>query len=520
MRFSALRWIILALSCCLLIANFAGHRSAPITGDGHEYVLMSHGILSHGSSNATLKDIDDLRADFRASGTGLDLPLAEPLRSALVEKVQECASYFRTDQGEYYSYHFWFYSLLNVPALALTKVFGLAPSTSFVMTNSAIALATIAVILFLNGLPLLKRYALLAVFALGGTTYYLNWTHPEVFTFSFLLIGLLLFERRMFMLSALLLALAAQHNPPIGVIAAIALAAAAYFRIYLPWRQSAAVAANVLKVAAISFVLILSPLYFMLLFGTPNMIKRQGMADTSLISADRLFSLYFDLDQGMVRGLPWVLALLGGLLMVDAVRRRWFDRKTWWITGALIAASIILAIPGLSTANWNSGVVVFMRYAYWIAVPIGLALANLIGVLPRRAGMVALAVLIIGQAIMVSTNRFYGNSETNAIHSRLSILATRYAPHLYNPIPEIFAERAQGFEGPDTQKLYAYIRRGRLTKVLMHGDAAQVDLPICDLAIDPATMSGKIVGVELGWRYLNVDMPCAANDGFHVLSRQ
>lgn len=531
MRLSTFNWIVFTVLFLLLAENFSGHKAAHMTGDGHEYTLMSHGLLTRGSLNLTAADIDRVQADFRASGSGLELPLADPLREEIKKKERGSTysgllggeprrGYFPTNEGEYYSYHFWFYSLLNVPALALTKLLDLAPSTSFVITNSLIALATIAVILFLNGVAPFKRYALLAFFVLGGTTYYINWTHPEVFTFCFLLVGLLLFERRMYMLSALLLALAAQHNPPIGVIAAGALAAAAYFRIYIPWRQGTAYAANALKVAGIAVVLILSPLYFMLLFGTPNMIKRQGMADPTLISADRLFSLYFDLDQGMVRALPWVFALLAGLLMIDAVRRRWFDRKTWWVTGALIAASIIMAIPGLSTTNWNSGAAVFMRYAYWIAVPIGLALANLIAALPRRVGVTMLVILILGQGFVVRSNRIYGGEESAAVHSRISRLVTRYFPHSYNPVPEIFAERGQGFEGLYPHSLYAYVREGQLKKVLVNGDDAQVNVAVCGLKIDTAIMAGAIVRKEMGWRYLNVDLPCATTDGIHVMNRQ
>jgi hypothetical protein len=516
MRFHLVRKALLALTICLLLVNAALNRSIALVGDGHEYALMSEALLTRASPELRIEDIDSVEADMRAARTTLQLPWANQLRDVVSNRKPAGYGYFLANNGHYYSYHFWLYPLLNVPALAAVKVLNLSPTLSFVLTNSAIVLATIGIILSCSRLLPVVRVGLAVLYALAGTTYYLNWSHPEILTFSFLLAGLITVGSSRYFLSALLLAAAAQHNPPVGLAAAAVLTYGLWNEA-LDWRRTGRFPfAGTARLLIATAMLVTSPLFFQILFGTPNLIKSTGYAVSSLISVDRLVSLYFDLNQGMVRSIPWVMALLVMLLMIDVFRRKWFDRRNWIGVLSLLALSVAMAVPCLMTINWNSGAVVVMRYAYWVSVPVVLALILLVAEMPRVALRVVLTVVIVGQLLLVTKFGIYGLDEVHIVHSRESLSAMKRFPHLISPVPEIFAERTQHYEGMQNDSLYLVVRNQRLKKVLVHGDSRYVQVPLCGVLIDTLESGVAVVPSELGWRYLNVDMPCAAEDDLYA----
>src|SRR5687768_16423241 len=68
--------------------------------------------------------------------------------------------------------------------------------------------------------------------------------------------------------------------------------------------------ASMVCAAGGALLTLLSPLFFLVTFGEPSLIGKQAV-DVSVATPARLFSLLFDLNQGMVIGVPGVLLGFG-----------------------------------------------------------------------------------------------------------------------------------------------------------------------------------------------------------------
>jgi hypothetical protein len=162
-----------------------------------------------------------------------------------------------------------------------------------------------------------------------------------------------------------------------------------------------------------------------------------------------------------------------------------------------------MAVPTLATGNWNSGQAVFMRYAYWLAVPIVFGFVAAGAGLPKRSrmglaiGVVGIQVATVGShGIIGAAPRPYEQSLTPA-----AAYVLRSFPGLYNPVPEIFVERV--LETPSMPRIVAAGRRaffypvdGEPTKALLPSGEAKTIAVACGTA--------SSTEVEGGWAYLSL----------------
>lgn len=254
-------------------------------GDGFEYLNMSVAFARHGTPDLR---VEDLRAILREY----------PHDGFLQDQGTKTLNHFMRGQGDFgfspspvdgrfYSYHFWLYSLLNTPATVLCMWLGIPLRNSFLLTNCALFLGLVSVIAFGTAHWRFRRKCLLALLALVcGATFYLNRESPESMCFSLLAIGLVLLETRRYAWALLAFAAAAQQNPPIGLLA-LSAGVAACWKMILDWRTSRskqAVLQASLHLLPGAMVLIASPVFYFVMFGTPNLIVKAGGSSTALIS--------------------------------------------------------------------------------------------------------------------------------------------------------------------------------------------------------------------------------------------
>lgn len=471
-RTSLLVFCLFALSVSAIFAFLV----PPLrVGDAQEYLLMTRALASHGSPEIRESDVDAVHALLTANGQ---------LRGGLKERDQLLRNSFTADSGGTYFAHFWLYPLLCVPAWLLLGAVGGNEMAALQATNVLCFFLAAGLVLFQGRTPRRDRLLLLGLSAVGPVLWYLRWPHPEAFTWSAVLAAVVLLREDRFVWAALAASLGAMQNPPLVLLALLAVALAAtsgnrrqtgaaaisrspsaakadrsapppHNERVLPLRAAqepppghsraprsqehflflATKPAKTCALAVLAASLSLLPVLFCLaLFGVPNLIIASGSADPSRISAGRVWSLLADLDQGMLPFVPaaLLLSLAGGA--VALVRRR--------ARGVLVLAVFLgmALLSGMQT-NWNGGSAGMMRYAVWL-VPLLAWLA--VDQLPRRRSVAWLAAAgLLLQAVIVLN----GSSEEDYLRqSAPARFVLTHAPRLYSPVPQVFAERQLGHE--------------------------------------------------------------------------
>ena len=471
-RTSLLVFCLFALSVSAIFAFLV----PPLrVGDAQEYLLMTRALASHGSPEIREGDVDAVHALLTAN---------DQLRGGLEAKDQLLRNSFIADSGGTYFGHFWFYPLLCVPAWMLLGAVGGNEMAALQVTNVLLFFLAAGLALFFSRAPRRDRLLLLGLSAVGPVLWYLRWPHPEAFTWSAALAAVVLLRENRFAWAALAAALGATQNPPLALLAllAVVLAATSGNR-----RQTGAAAisrgpsaakadrsappphnervpprrtahepppghsraprsqghflflatkpAKTCALAVLAASLSLLPVLFCLaLFSVPNLIISSGCADPWRVSPGRVWSLLADLNQGLLPYVPaaLLLGLAGGALALARRRTR----------GALVLAVFLgtALLSGMQT-NWNGGSAGMMRYAVWM-VPLLAWLA--VDQLPRRRSVAWLAAVgLLLQAVIV----FTGSSEENYLRQTAPArFVLAHAPRLYGPVPQIFAERQLGHE--------------------------------------------------------------------------
>lgn len=510
--------VLLLLLTCIRYPRFGG--------DGCEYMLMTESLINHASPEYRVADILSLKNKFIKYDLYNKGEVYENFIASM-QKQEELGFYsIKGINGKYYPFHFWLYPLLNVPALWFTGVIEKSPVLSFSMTNSLIIFLTLIFILYANNFTEKSKAFIAAFYFLCGTTYYLAWTGPEVFSASLLLIGLLLLVDRRFIFSAFLFALVAQHNPPVGFLSLIALIMASYFDLYQQRNIAKTLCLNSLKIMGVVLILLMSPIFSYQHFHVFNIIaSKLGGTDTSLITLDKLFSFYFDLNQGMVVAAPWVLILLPVLIIFAGavcIQQKKVDKRLLQ-AGLMVGIAIMLAVPCLTMEHWNAGQQTFIRYAYWGAIPFALAMASLIEILPCTLGHFFILLFVLGQSIVVLDHRFYG-SGAYLDYKRIAHYMITHHPRYYNPIARIFVYRGQSAENIDQNAIYFYVHDKKAVKILTNEEGILMNTPIfCNQSInalkkaypDDVTMNKG----DKHWLYLNMKNPCEMpfEEGFHKI---
>ncbi len=422
--------------------------------------------------------------------------------------------------GNSYGAHFFFYSLLCVPAYNFLHLLNIDPVRSFQLTNAFFDVILIWYILFLRSTPEKFNYLIAAVFLLSTGSIYFQWCGPELLTAMLLVVASVEFCLGRYSTCALFAAFASLQNPSaiFMSVPAVLLIGKDFASNFLE-KSFCKKFFKDLMVLLVSFVILLLPYVWSYVnFKTFNPIVKLGYIDYSLISFERLWALYFDISQGVIVGVPFLMFVLPCVLI-----GRFIQSPTGFCLKEidfLIVSSLLMSIPVLAQTNWNAGGVVFMRYASWVAMPL---VVWAVHSLTFEAVPYNKYILTLGLAVQVFVAFSIGGFSLDRLGSYLSFRSYvnsiwHYNPHLYNPIPQVFSKRITkvdtGGWGPFPPVVYSegnqYIKI--LTKSFsLHAVAKEVchgrgDLVAVD---DRATSRPVFVSSENGFYYLNGRMKCS-----------
>ena len=434
------KWRILTCALSVLAAAIVScivfSLPAERHGDGFEYIYTAQAILNHATPDVRASDIIDAQRVLRT-------------RNAHIKIKRDARQGFcQTPSGKFYSRHFWSYSMMVAPVQWMLRRLGLNELRAFTLFNLLVFLTSVfVVVLFFPGgrdCGGWRMFALLT--AISPAQLYLAWPSPEVACASLMTCSLVAFARGAFPVSVLLSACASWQNPPCALFAA-------YAGIHCRgnWRQL------VLGGLAGSCVLI-PPVFNWLTFGCLNIIESQGAASWRFFSFERLWSFWFDLNQGLVVWSTLPVALFFFALSCRMLRRRW--------NGMGIVAVAFLAVALCATTiNWNAGNASVIRYSVWV-YPLA---AFYVTLAFRWNGLLSLA-LVCGAAAQAFLCDWPRGNTRYLFHNAAARAVLDHMPCLYNPEHEVFKDRSahvnQAHDGP-----YAYVLGGRdegeVRKVLM-----------------------------------------------------
>lgn len=505
---------VLALVALLLSLYCFAAWSPPHFGDDIDYLSTSEAFIRHGTPDVTVQDFKALAARNPQD------PVIGHLSRIIAPQLRNGEDYFgfyKDASGRFYSYHFWLYSLINAPALALCQIFNIPARNAFLVTNAELFLVLTALIVFGSGWRF-RRKLLLVALALGcGTTFYLRASVPESMCFCLLIGGLLLLETRRFVWALFAFAVAAQQNPPIGFLAAIAGCLAAW-QFIAQWRhsdrgwsrrQSCIVAAMLFG----GLLLLASPVFYCVHFGVPSLIIAHGNTHAFLISWRRMTSLFFDWNQGMFLAMPVVFLMSLVLLVLPGGAKNGREK---WMAAGLIALLLTMAIPALTQVNWNSGDAIISRYAYWLSALLIYACALLMDALLRaRSFVIGSSALLLSQVGVLFACGVQGMAYSYTEPGPIAAWLLNNRPAWYHPLPEIFVERGMHTEGvlrPDYS--YFHVRNGYLNLALSRTK------PILAIEMLCRVNQGRLdsEATEQGWRYLRLKRYCPLDwpDGLYA----
>lgn len=493
--FAAPRWYLLALAGALVAASLAG--TPRHEGDVDEYALMTMAIATNAHPAITPGVVNASREFIPSRNIVFDQLEAGMKANQEIPKW----GFQRGADGNVYAIHFFGYPALAAVAYRVLDALGLPVGYSFMAVNLAMVFVLGIALRRLLGSGERAAFGLALFFTCGGLLYW-DWSSPETMSAAALLAGLCFFVTGRALAGGLLAGLAAMHNPPIVFFAAFA----PLFALLLdtgdrPLLRTLRTPGIWAGATACALLFPLPFLFNLWQFGEPSLIAKYSTLP-ELIGWHRLVSFFFDLNQGMVVGIPALagaLAFLGwrGLPRTEQVRQR-------WLLALGTAFTLALALPALSALNWNSGAQGPMRYAFWSAMPLLFVLLLRLRALPVWNGW-AIVLLLALQVVAMGHARSYHSVQ----FSRLADAVLRHAPALYNPDPEIFRERLASAELPmDPETVYSYKDGERVRKTLYnarHEGGVRLLCGAGRVLAEPGPDAGYG-----GWRYVNGEPECVA----------
>ncbi len=469
-------------------------KTATLAGDVDEYVLMTIAVATHASPEIRAGDI----ATAKRVMPFYFVPRLERLEAGIASgRIDPVPGFYRGNDGNTYAIHFFAFSGLAALPYKLLETVGANPLKCYQVIN-LLALFGLGLTLFRYFGNATRAALGLGLFVLAGGMLYWNWSSPEILSAASLLAAFLWFAMGAPIAGGILAGLATMQNPTI-----------VFALVFLPllnvWQQrSLAPLFKPRMIAGLALGGLLfawAPLFNLARFGTPSIIAKVA-ASGALVSGERLFSLFFDLNQGMIVAIPAIAVML---LCWGWRRETW--RRDLQLLLLCAAATLAFCLPALSVANWNSGAAGVMRYAFWAAMPLLFVLLHRLRTMAAwpRAGM---AVLLLVQGLAMSLGFRYSHVE----FSPLARWVLDHYPQAYNPEPELFVERSAGDEVPLlAMKTYQWKdKRGNAVKTLYYsGPGAPV--PGESLCGPGKVLQGRSAPVRAAadWVYLNGPVACA-----------
>jgi len=453
-------------------------------GDAGEYFQMAAAFMSHGTPD--LRPADS--ANFAAAS---DAQFMQATGGSLAGRPDLQTGYFPSRSGAKYSYHFWLSSLAAVPFAAILGFLGLGSLKAFQVLNATLFVVALIAMLLWADLPKLQRQAFALFWAISPVLWYMGAVSAEVWSASWMVLGIVFFTRKRYAWAVLAVALGAAQNAPLILLALLFGGIGAY-RAYADkkWRDIAFIALAFLP-AALPYA------FYYATFGVTNLIMATGGAGVGAITLRKVYEVFFDFNQGVLPYAPALVLLALAASVLAGVRRD-------WLALALVGVSVGMAVLSAMSMNWNAGSVGIMRYAVWqlpLLLWIVLRMFGDSGTLTKAA----LATLIGVQLVVFLQASFSPDFAPSYLgHGYLARYVLDTAPSLYSPTPDVFAKRTLHTDGDWLPHLPIAYRTpaGEIRKVLIR--ASDETSLAAALHVEEAALKRQAVDAGGGLAYFSI----------------
>ena len=385
-----------------------------VVGDGYEYIYMTEAFIQHDTPDLQQSAVEIAQEKMKKQNNLSNFPRVD-------------VGFFVSEDGKYYSWHFWLYPMFVAPVQQFLHVFHGNELRAFGITNALLYIAMLWVIFCFA--PQKSRYLLTGLMALSPLIQCIEWPHTEVFSATLLTMALVFWLRKNFKLAILLSALASCQNPPI-IAFTILIGCMYLYNVYKQYKETQKIdLRDFIIVGLCALPVLFSPLFYYAKFSTLNLIKHIGYSDFNLISFHKFLSYFFDLNQGAM--------LYSGILLfvfIYYVIKNLAHKNFKYFELVISLVSFVLLTS--TTPNWSMGFTV-IRYFLW-TYP--LVVFYVVKSMDVEKQSVLSALLIINMFVLCCINCFFSTSFLPE-HNMLSKTILSHAPYLYNPEHQIFYRR-------------------------------------------------------------------------------
>jgi len=389
-------------------------------GDYREYALMTESWYNHLSPDMQAQDLD-----------------TQIVKTFIDNNSKILHGYYEAKNGRYYSYHFWMYSLFNVPSIFMFRLFGFEGFRSFYFTNSLLFFGALLLFFLIAKLTTSQKFLYTFLLVFSPALWFIHWIHPEVFSLSFIVIALAFMSRKKWAFSVLSAAIASTQNQQLLVFV--------FFLWFKGMLNSKSRFKDFMVLSICSIPGFFPFIFYWVNYGTTSLFISKGSLEISNISLWRVFELFFDLNIGLVSFLTISLVIFFCILLSDAIYRRKFTLNLQLFL--VIIGTILISS---STINWNSGTAGPSRYAIWLLPLIFYILVMQTGLFKRtklrRSYMFFLLIAIIIQGLIVISGGFFVCRISFIHHNPVARFVLNNYPQFYNPTYDIFCERTLNSE--------------------------------------------------------------------------
>ncbi|TAH42407.1 MAG: hypothetical protein EYC69_05595 [Bacteroidetes bacterium] len=468
------RWLkillLIGIGCHLLYLSIRILPSYP-NGDGPEYVLMTEALYNHASPDIRISDIESFKKAATRShkwdqvGRFYDFNDYEAfLKKESHPFMDYHKGMFVSKDNKFYFYHFYTYSLLNVPLRFISQINNFTPLRIYQVTNAIIIIVTCFILLFYSSYKPWPTIFIALSYVFSSVYWYMGWPSPEVLSISLVTLSFWFFFQGKRFLPIFLLAFAGMQNQPLAILAI-------YISLVVIFEQGIKIK-PIARLFFANLLFILPPVFYYYHFGTANLIKDTGILDWGVVTPNRILGFFTDLNQGMILVIPLLLLtypLLWIRELIAAIKTRDFRHHL------LIPFFLIGMISIFCTMiNWNHGMAVINRYATWSSAVLMIhAFYMLKGFSLVKQTLIITACFIVQLASVLFNNKYYNHLDWDQnLNKPWAIWVYENIPWIYNPDPNIFFVRTSKSYNfiPEESPVVYLDKAGVLCKILVHKD--------------------------------------------------
>lgn len=458
-------WIGFGIVTLILLFTLIFRYEALPAGDIVEYFGITETVLTHGGLNLTPETKTALETKYLNPGY-----------------FEDPGHYLQGIDDQRYPVHFFFYSILAIPARLFLRLLQQNELNTFAVTNLLIFTGTLALILKRYVHSPFKRVVFLFLCYFSPFLTFITWPGPDLLYMCLLLIALFAFFAREYAAAAILATVASWHSQPLIIVA---FAATGYFVIKealqadTTGRYKIHISRSVLIVGGAAFFIVILPyIYNLMAFGvfSPWTILPDGWTKLNGFglqnaSVWKLYEQLFDLNYGLFWYAPLILAL--GIYALFFSGRQ--HRMLWYVSSVFL----ITAFFYQTNPAWHYGTAGYgpSRHAIFL-LPLFLYLA-MYRVRPGHKYTSWITGVVISQLIILSFNGLLFPDFRNTLkHSALATYALTTYPSIYNPTPEIFVDRTNNDDKKEPDSAI-YKHNGYCTKAyILYKDKESLE-PSC-----------------------------------------